>query len=197
MNTDKAFFPDSPNLSDREGTITIEKNANVALGVLVEYRLNYSDTRIIGRYDVNAGNKVWYPFRRLATTETLNIRTYTTLEQIGLSDADMAEDDFVGNLAKINIALGAGYVHLFIMLSDSQPNLRESLFARMEKDGIDCRSINEEDGEFTLFLDRPFDTYRAIKIEVMKESRELVPLKKSVIKPFINVLKNIKSEKAF
>ena len=104
----------------------------------------------------------------------------------------MAEDDFVGNLAKINIALGAGYVHLFIMLSDSQPNLRESLFARMEKDGIDCRSINEEDGEFTLFLDRPFDTYRAIKIEVMKESRELVPLKKRRNKAIYKRIKKYK-----
>ena len=95
-------------------------------------------------------------WQETALAAELPIKFYTTLEQMGLSDADMAEDDFVENLAKINIALGAGYVHLFIMLSDSQPNLRESLLARMENDGIECRSAGAI-GEFTLFLDRPVD----------------------------------------
>ena len=42
MNTDKAFFPDSPNLSGREGTVTIEKNAYVVLGDRKSTRLNSS-----------------------------------------------------------------------------------------------------------------------------------------------------------
>lgn len=171
MNTDKAFFPDSPNLSDREGTVTIEKNANVSLGVPVEYKLNYWATRLIGRYDVNSGNKVWYPFRTVAMANDYPIKSYSsTLEHFGLSDEEMSPDNFAENFYKLSnvMVYDYGFFAFLRCTNINCPNFLDALIKRLRDDGIDYNLTTiKPEIEIIMLISRCGGVRAQTKIEIM------------------------------
>jgi len=73
-----------------------------------------------------------------ADADICNIRTYTSVEQIGLSDSDMGAtaDDLVTNLAMINEAIGNNAFIMFLRLTgaSSHPNLCASVNTKIYAD---------------------------------------------------------------
>lgn len=64
-----------------------------------------------------------------------NIKTYTSLEQIGLSDTDMSATDFKANIGKINLATGGSAVEVELHTSISRyTNLMNSLKSKLAAD---------------------------------------------------------------
>lgn len=169
MDTDKAFFPDSPNLSGREGTVTIEKNINTSLGVPVKYRFNWGDTCTIGRYDANGGNKVWYPFRTVAMANDYPIKSYSsTLEHFGLSDEEMSPDNFAENFYKLSNVMAYNYGFFAFLYCNNTicPNFLESLIKRLKDDGIDY-NLTTIKPEITMLISRCGGVRAQTKIEIM------------------------------
>ena len=99
------------------------------------------------------------------------VKTYTTLEQRGLSDADMAEDDFVGNLAKINNKIGnnAVFMHLTVIASGNV-NLHKSLMKQLIVDIPKYFDDYVDSSHINLLVERTASAWDAIRIELMVDS---------------------------
>ncbi|MCM1297520.1 MAG: hypothetical protein NC311_18435 [Muribaculaceae bacterium] len=95
------------------------------------------------------------------------VRSYTTLEQIGLSDDDMAEDDFIGNLLKINNSLTGYNVYAqFLMHEAAYPHLLYSVLRQLEDDGIEGYTPYADVGSVEMVIERCGHVYGEIKIEL-------------------------------
>ena len=102
----------------------------------------------------------------IATTAEHNIKTYTSLEQMGLSDADMSATDFTANIAKINdIFIGKAFT-AFLLANDFVPNLESSVIKKLNDDlSLSITAGNN----FTILAERGNDRYSAVKIVVIDE----------------------------
>lgn len=102
------------------------------------------------------------------TGELPPIKFYTTLEQMGLSDADMAEDDFIGNLAKISNKTHSRYIFILMDINNVSfyPNLMKSINKQLTIDNV----TNADVPAVTLKIERVADAWRAIKIELFVEN---------------------------
>ena len=98
-----------------------------------------------------------------ASAEDHNIRTYTALGQIGLTNDDMSADDFIANIKAINMALGDGDVILYLTKSNSD-NLHTSIINKLNND-----MGKNLDGSATLSIkiSRTGDVYSAITTDVV------------------------------
>ena len=108
-------------------------------------------------------------WQETALAAELPIKFYTTLEQMGLSDADMAEEDFVGNLYKINEAFGNAPMHMRLYTDrGTYPNFYSALFKKLAEDGIDYSQGNQNHiFGITVLIDRVRGVWNAIKIELL------------------------------
>lgn len=103
-------------------------------------------------------------WQETALAAELPIKFYTTLEQMGLSDADMAEDDFVGNLDKINATIGDNAC--FVLLSDV-PQFINSIVKQLKDDGIDYSASGYRNINFK--MERAVSMWNPIKIELFMD----------------------------
>lgn len=105
-------------------------------------------------------------WQETALAAELPIKFYTTLEQMGLSDADMAEDDFVENLAKINGATANN--HCLVIINDSlYPHFANAIIKQLKDDGIDYSSASYQN--YTFKMERAADAWGAIKVELFQD----------------------------
>lgn len=83
---------------------------------------------------------------------------------MGLSDDDMAEDDFVGNLEKINWAIRDNAC--FVLLSDV-PQFINSIVKQLKDDGIDYSAATYRNINFK--MERAVSMWNPIKIELFMD----------------------------
>ena len=151
-------------LENMEGILRLERRGHINWGTMLVYQRNGGDLMVRGLYDVNGSSAVLYPFKVIATTEALNIKTYTALEQLNLSDADMAEDDFVGNLDKINNAYYNAFQLQLYCDGSNNAKFRTSLLKALEENNL---IFNTEKTGFTVKMERTTGPWQAIKIELI------------------------------
>ena len=149
------------------------RSANEYVGV--ERRINNGQHRrkqifvrwgVLGDSRISADIVKFSGWQETALATELPIKFYTTLEQMGLSDADMAEDDFVENLAKINGATANN--HCLVIINDSlYPHFANAIIKQLKDDGIDYSSASYQN--YTFKMERAADAWGAIKVELFQD----------------------------
>ena len=137
----------------------VKANANGEVFAVVESESTEAQTYAL----FHEGNPPTAEVVGAAKSEEHNIRTFTSLEQIGLSNDDMVQDDFISNIKAINTALGDGDTILYLTTTNAD-NLHLSVISKLNAD-MDMNL----DGSATLSIkiSRTGDVYSAITTDVV------------------------------
>lgn len=99
-----------------------------------------------------------------------NIKSYTSLTQLGLSDSDFgtSADDFGDNMAKINAATNDAFdLYMYMSQASTYPNLRACILNKLNAEGFGLSTANT--GNMNLFVRRVNSVYNNMVIDVMYE----------------------------
>ena len=109
-------------------------------------------------------------WRQIAMSDEHHIKTYTTLEQLNLSDDEMSDTDYDSNLMRIVKALPNQSILMLFSGDAPNPNLATSIVKKVSDDGI----YNITGTKFnTMLIHKTYGGNSPVKIEMLFETGAL------------------------